>query len=479
MLIFRNTNSTIVLSDSENSKTPDVQMFPSMTSFGRNQTAGPVFAAGPSSGYPTTPFKMSSPYYQAELESQRQQLVLPDSHEFVNDLGSSDEQLRFHALSQLNSNYVPPLSSIAPQSMMKSADEFRYERSMPSLYGQKTEGFDEYFSGGVYINPNERPTMEGGVSDAMDLLDTPEAMDEDDEEEDDDDDEENMFYVEDDDEDLYNDNYYGESAAPGLDHSPYDATNLLISNPVGPSMPLAMRFQPISEPVQEQVGVLTVNPADLTKMPAQSSEGDLTNPTIDSYDEFLGSSSASSPSSLASLQSSFSSSDEDYDSIYEPRRLDKIIPEPLRVESIISHENHNHNLDHSHNHHHQDDGRSFNSHVQPVEREQPHGQPQHIMTSSVSPSELNNVSRHEMTKTRRHSAKKNNDLTPPFRCNLVSSESGKECGKVFSRSYDLIRHKDTIHASVRKTFKCDQCGEASRTFSRMDALTRHMRVKHA
>lgn len=57
--------------------------------------------------------------------------------------------------------------------------------------------------------------------------------------------------------------------------------------------------------------------------------------------------------------------------------------------------------------------------------------------------------------------------------------SGSPCGKVFSRPYDLIRHQDTIHAAVRKTYKCEHCGDDSKTFSRMDALSRHIRVKHS
>lgn len=67
----------------------------------------------------------------------------------------------------------------------------------------------------------------------------------------------------------------------------------------------------------------------------------------------------------------------------------------------------------------------------------------------------------------------------PHRCDVVNPSTGKPCNKVFSRPYDLIRHQDTIHAPVRKTFKCEMCGEASKTFSRMDALSRHIRVKHS
>lgn len=65
------------------------------------------------------------------------------------------------------------------------------------------------------------------------------------------------------------------------------------------------------------------------------------------------------------------------------------------------------------------------------------------------------------------------------KCDLVVASTGQTCGKMFSRPYDLVRHQDTIHAAVRKTFTCEVCPHGSKTFSRMDALSRHMRVKHA
>jgi hypothetical protein len=82
------------------------------------------------------------------------------------------------------------------------------------------------------------------------------------------------------------------------------------------------------------------------------------------------------------------------------------------------------------------------------------------------------------THPRSASRKKVHAQSGPHRCSMPTSEGGT-CGKVFSRPYDLIRHQDTIHSPVRKTFKCDLCGDASKTFSRMDALSRHIRVKHS
>lgn len=55
---------------------------------------------------------------------------------------------------------------------------------------------------------------------------------------------------------------------------------------------------------------------------------------------------------------------------------------------------------------------------------------------------------------------------------------GTQCHRSFTRPYDLARHQETLHASVRKTFTCQVCGSDSKTFSRLDALSRHMRLKH-
>ncbi|KAK9452725.1 hypothetical protein V1511DRAFT_506797, partial [Dipodascopsis uninucleata] len=68
--------------------------------------------------------------------------------------------------------------------------------------------------------------------------------------------------------------------------------------------------------------------------------------------------------------------------------------------------------------------------------------------------------------------------TGPHRCTFINPSTNKVCNKVFSRPYDLIRHQETIHAVNRKTYKCEFCGDDTKTFSRQDALARHIRVKH-
>lgn len=72
-------------------------------------------------------------------------------------------------------------------------------------------------------------------------------------------------------------------------------------------------------------------------------------------------------------------------------------------------------------------------------------------------------------------------------CHLINPHTNKPCDKNFSRPYDLIRHQETIHASLKKIFRCVICegrlngGDGngkSKTFSRGDALSRHIKVKH-
>lgn len=76
---------------------------------------------------------------------------------------------------------------------------------------------------------------------------------------------------------------------------------------------------------------------------------------------------------------------------------------------------------------------------------------------------------------------------PNHQCDLINPLTGVPCNKQFSRPYDLIRHQETIHASKKKIFRCVICeGRANggpgngklKTFSRGDALSRHIKVKH-
>ena len=65
----------------------------------------------------------------------------------------------------------------------------------------------------------------------------------------------------------------------------------------------------------------------------------------------------------------------------------------------------------------------------------------------------------------------------PHRCDRTNPSTGRPCGTDFSRPYDLTRHEDTIHNARKVKARCQHCAD-EKTFSRRDALTRHMRVVH-
>lgn len=70
-----------------------------------------------------------------------------------------------------------------------------------------------------------------------------------------------------------------------------------------------------------------------------------------------------------------------------------------------------------------------------------------------------------------------NSQAGPHRCERINPSTGKPCNSIFSRPYDLTRHEDTIHNARKLKVRCQLCTE-EKTFSRNDALTRHMRVVH-
>jgi len=70
-----------------------------------------------------------------------------------------------------------------------------------------------------------------------------------------------------------------------------------------------------------------------------------------------------------------------------------------------------------------------------------------------------------------------NSQAGPHTCERINPSTGKPCNSVFSRPYDLTRHEDTIHNARKLKVRCHLCTE-EKTFSRNDALTRHMRVVH-
>ena len=106
-------------------------------------------------------------------------------------------------------------------------------------------------------------------------------------------------------------------------------------------------------------------------------------------------------------------------------------------------------------------------HRREAHRSSPHGSTPTTPSSATTPhnpqAAANNVSR--------------NNAPGPHKCEKINPSTGKPCNTVFSRSYDLTRHEDTIHNNRKQKVRCHLCTE-EKTFSRNDALTRHMRVVH-
>lgn len=75
------------------------------------------------------------------------------------------------------------------------------------------------------------------------------------------------------------------------------------------------------------------------------------------------------------------------------------------------------------------------------------------------------------------SAAQRNSQAGPHKCERINPSTGKPCNTIFSRPYDLTRHEDTIHNARKLKVHCPLCTE-EKTFSRNDALTRHLRVVH-
>jgi hypothetical protein len=70
-----------------------------------------------------------------------------------------------------------------------------------------------------------------------------------------------------------------------------------------------------------------------------------------------------------------------------------------------------------------------------------------------------------------------NSQAGPHKCTRINPSTNKPCNTIFSRPYDLTRHEETIHNNRKQKVRCPMCRE-EKTFSRNDALTRHMRVVH-
>ena len=100
-----------------------------------------------------------------------------------------------------------------------------------------------------------------------------------------------------------------------------------------------------------------------------------------------------------------------------------------------------------------------------------------------------NDDQHNHTHLKKHKTYLGSDLSGSntneiFTCRLVNLITKEPCAAQFSRSYDLTRHQNTIHAKKKIVFRCSECMKLlgnegyEKTFSRLDALTRHIKSKH-
>lgn len=79
----------------------------------------------------------------------------------------------------------------------------------------------------------------------------------------------------------------------------------------------------------------------------------------------------------------------------------------------------------------------------------------------------------------------NNNNEDVFICKAINHDTNKPCLAKFSRPYDLTRHHNTIHSKNKIVFHCLECVKNlgnegyDKTFSRLDALSRHIKSKHS
>jgi hypothetical protein len=64
----------------------------------------------------------------------------------------------------------------------------------------------------------------------------------------------------------------------------------------------------------------------------------------------------------------------------------------------------------------------------------------------------------------------------PHICKRINPSTNKSCNVLFSRPYDLTRHEGTVHNTRKIKTRCPLCKE-EKTFSRQDALTRHLKAR--
>jgi hypothetical protein len=108
---------------------------------------------------------------------------------------------------------------------------------------------------------------------------------------------------------------------------------------------------------------------------------------------------------------------------------------------------------------------------------QTHKRKVHRHCSPTTPSNPSPISIHSPLSTTSPVSNRDSQAGP-HKCDRNNPSTGKPCRSIFSRPYDLTRHEDTIHNARKQKVSCALCEDPVKTFSRSDALTRHMRVVH-
>lgn len=104
-----------------------------------------------------------------------------------------------------------------------------------------------------------------------------------------------------------------------------------------------------------------------------------------------------------------------------------------------------------------------------LQKLQKHKRDEHRTESSITPGIGSGMSTAQLMER--------NSQTGPHQCDKINPTTGMPCMTIFSRPYDLTRHEDVINNIGKQKARCALC-QRNKTFSRRDALTRHMRVIH-
>lgn len=90
-------------------------------------------------------------------------------------------------------------------------------------------------------------------------------------------------------------------------------------------------------------------------------------------------------------------------------------------------------------------------------------------------------SEHQKSLTEDELAKKQGKMGVIHQCHLADPQTHKPCLKIFYGKNELLRHKEFVHATKKRIYKCIYCarsGSKVQSYPRHDLLARHIRRKH-